>query len=186
MGKSGKKRGGGGGGGGGGGRYAESLSDHRKRTENALSTLERVVLAHCQAVTQPQKDQALADMEKAIGVSMQVREMRQAYENQYEELKILNEQVETGKRAERKVAEAEAEHERLHSWFAPAGEIPPEIDMYKAAPAPADLDGAQQQAGEDRPGLGLPYADEDRPGLATRVRPSTNREMVNNLSNPRH
>jgi len=184
MGKSGKKRGGGGG--DGGSRYADSLSDHRKRTENALGNLERVVLAHCRAVTQPQKDQALADMENAIGVSMKVREMRQAYTDQYEELKILHEQVENGKRAEHKVAAAELERERLHAWFAPAGETPPAIDMHEAAPALADLDGAQQQAEEDRPGLEQSYADEDRPGLMARVRPSTNRQMVNNLSNPRH
>ena len=186
-GKSGKKK-------GGGYRHAESLSMHIKRIEAALSTLESVVMAHCAADTPDKKEQALVDMKAAIGESMEVRTMRQQYNDQVEEVRVLHEQVEAGNRAEQKMVAAEDETKRIRDWFEERDHImpyqPQANDSYAeeagAVPTYAPYAGAEQAGGgQPIPPSPLTVDENGETVSGSQVRPSTNRQMVNNLSNPR-
>lgn len=163
--------------------YAESCKDHVDRIGEDLSSFQQLSLACFEAVTDGDKQLAIQNMRAAVGVSLEVRHKREQFRQANAELKELEKEARQGEWAKIRIEKVEASRKALQEWFdvSPVEGVPELAYESAAVEPPAAYDDPTLDEGQ------RDYADEAA-RVATsesRVRPSTNRQILGNLSNPR-
>jgi hypothetical protein len=167
-------------------KYVESCKDHVDRIEEDLSSMEQLTLACLEAVTEGDKQLAIEKMRAAVGISLEVRHKREQFRQANAQLKELEEQAKQGEWAKTRIERVEASRKEIHDWFkaSPIDGVPELADENAAVdpllpdPSYAAERGEYNANAEEAAARGGPMTE-------GRVRPSTNRQILGNLSNPR-